>query len=234
MSAIDKLYLGTWQFADIDNPTAIQLIKTAQAIGIHNFDTARVYAHGKAERLLGQYCTEDATIVTKVPAIHKQATTLSEAYPFDYTVEQIEASVSTLGRMPDSLLLHNWNSQWEHETQDVVASLKEYVKSYGIARFGVSLPNDYQGALESTDHFTHFDDVELPFNSGVPSLDSARIKRLSFGKKVLARSLFMHGKDKSNIQNKIANALATNAYVVIGATKPKQIEEWKEMVQRYE
>lgn len=235
MSNIDKLYLGTWQFADVDRSTAIKLIETAEANGIHKFDTARVYAGGEAEHLLGSYCTNKATIITKLPATSKLADTISEAYPVDYAATQIESSIAALGRLPDSILLHNWNSKWEEDSScDIVASLKKQIGSYGIKRFGISLPNGYQGQIESTSYLSYLDDIELPFNAVTPSISSERISNLSLRANTLVRSLFMHGKDKSNIPNKIANALATDAYVVIGATKPKQIEEWKEMVQRYE
>jgi len=231
MSGIEKIYLGTWQFNDIDEPTAIRLIKTAEDVGINGFDTARVYAQGRAEQLLGRYCTDSAKIVTKVPATNKYAESLSKAYPLDYTIDKIKESVRALGRPPGTLLLHNWNEQWESESCGIIALLLEHVKQFGVNRFGVSLPNGYSGELESTSHFTYFDDIEMPLNADTPNIDKRRIENIvSLRKNVLVRSLFMHGKDKSNVPGRITSALDTKACVVIGATNPKQIEEWKEFL----
>ncbi len=230
MSNIDKLYLGTWQFADVSERDAVNLIAAAHDIGIHNFDTARVYAGGSAERLLGRYCAENDTIVTKIPAIIRDAKNIAEAYPTNHVVEQTEASIAALGRRPDTILLHNWQAGWENNSTAEIESLKDCVNAYGVGQIGVSLPNGYQGDIEAAQEMSLFDVVELPFNNLTPSIDPLRIKNLTLGKQILARSLFRHGEDKNDMSGKIRRALETNASIVLGATTTQQIQDWKELL----
>lgn len=230
-NSLERVYLGTWQFENVDEETAATIIAVSEEVGVNCFDTARVYASGRAEYLLGRYCSKAATIVTKIPAIDRKAPSYREAYPEAYAIEQIEASLQALSRVPTTVLLHNWGETWEGVDTDQIESLHKHIALLGIQHFGVSLPNQYDGHLEDSAYFALFDTVELPYNPSTPSIDAKRVREIARSKTVLARSLFQHGKDKENIAGKMNSALNTGASIVVGATKPDQIREWKKEIQ---
>lgn len=226
MVGSENICLGTWQFANIDDRQAGELIMTAHDSAIHMFDTAHVYGNGRAEVIIGQICTPTDTVITKVPALDKTASLISTAYPLDEVAERLDLSTARLRRVPESVLLHNWNPLWENVSFEYVASIRALVLAQGVKRFGISLPNGYNGKLEASSEIELLDDIELPFNRDSPSLTAERVRQLAQRHRVLARSLLRHGRDVADIPSVLARASATGATSVVGASTPNQIREW--------
>jgi aryl-alcohol dehydrogenase-like predicted oxidoreductase len=67
---VSRLCLGSMTFGKpVDQPTAIRMVERSIAAGINSFDTANAYAHGEAERLLGNAIRgkrKDLILATKV------------------------------------------------------------------------------------------------------------------------------------------------------------------------
>ncbi len=219
--------MGTWQFESLSNTQAQELIATAKQAGIHQFDTAHVYAGGRAEQLLGDELDADDMVITKLPATDKRAARFEDAYPArDETLEMIALSVRRLRVPPSILLLHNWSSQWENQSSSRMGELKELCVDLGIQQFGVSLPNGYDGELETTEEYGVFDCVEAPFNDLSTEITLPRLTAMADEKAVYVRSLFKHGADATNVAQRIHAFDDTPLKLVIGATQPKQITDW--------
>lgn len=225
---MDRVYLGTWQFESLQDAQAQELIDTAHSTGIHKFDTALVYAGGRAETLLGLSTSALVdTIVTKVPATSKQAIRAGEAYPDTHIASALELSTQRLGRVPETVLIHNWRAEWDgSEGSSLLKRFRRIASDRAITSVGISLPNGYVGDIEATTILQDIDYIELPFNDETLDITLDRIEQLALDNNVLVRSLFKHGKDVHSIEQKIQKVLETGASVVIGASRPEQIKEW--------
>ena len=113
-SFLNKIGLGTWSFGGraygpMDDKVSLAVAKRAYELGVRQFDTAGIYAHGRSEELVGESISShpDAKIFTKV------GYDLSSGKPVKrYDSSFLEASLSeSLKRLHrptvDLLLLHN-------------------------------------------------------------------------------------------------------------------------------
>jgi len=221
---MNEIYLGTWQFEQIGGAQREALVNAAHEQGISRFDTAAVYASGEAESVLGRMMSAGDTVVTKIPAVNKNTSNFSDAYPDEHVKRVLGESSSRLNRVPDGVLLHNWSAAWEgpENTEKVVSVLE----SMHVPSVGVSLPNRYTGTIESSEVFNLINNVELPYNQLSPLLTRERIALMTLSKNVLVRSLFMHGNDVRDVKVRISDISNLGARPVVGATLPSQIESW--------
>ncbi len=229
MPSPNQLILGTWQFETIDEQTAAALVAQAHDTGIRTFDTAAVYACGNAERILGKHLHTSDTIITKTTAVRKGIPSIATAYPKQYIEESVAGSVERLGRMPDVMLMHNWDEAWEADpdTPATIDKFRTICTQQGIPLIGISLPNGYSGSLEAHANILDaVDCLEAPYNQDSPSLSAQRLSTLSSTMPVLVRSIFRHGRDTEKITSRLQEAVAISGLVVVGATKPEQIQQW--------
>lgn len=91
--SISEVGLGCWQlgadWGNVDDATAIDIIRTALNKGITFFDTADVYGNGRSEELLGNYFngqTEDIFIATKLGRT-------PDLYPDKYKKETVKKAI---------------------------------------------------------------------------------------------------------------------------------------------
>lgn len=222
--------MGTWQFDRVDALTAMSLIGAAHDVGIRHFDTARVYAEGRAESLLAEGLRPDDSVITKIPAIKKDELSENRAYPKAHMQQIIEASIASLKRPPDVVLLHNWHAEWESGQSNLLQMLRSISNEYGIPKIGVSLPNDYDGCIEQSDSYDAVDCIEAPYNSDSPAITLERLVSWGLNRQIYIRSIFNHGQDTTNMAEKLREVLDTNCMPVVGATRPEQIYEWSEML----
>jgi len=232
MSSIDKIILGTWQAEQISPDVFYSLVRYAKKLGITKFDTASVYAKGIAESILGECVDDRDRIVTKVPAVDKKFTKISLAYPKLMIANSIKESISRLGHVPDSILLHNWNELWEidEDSPNIINSLRELSAAEGIRHIGISLPDGYNGDIETHNIISQIDVIEAPWNIKSPSLDIDRLTALALRKQVLVRSIFLHGQNTKNKSQKLRTVMGSGCYPIIGATAIWQITQWKGIV----
>lgn len=200
-TGMERLYFGTWQFGGqfkkMSRVEIVSLVEYALRKGVLRFDTAMVYGSGKVEEMLGEVLPQEAVIVTKIPAIKKPAGNLcggiEEYYPEDFIRKSLDASLSRLKRNSvDTLLLHNWSSVWDHESEQVF-SLLEKLKTEGLVkRIGISFP-DGHSCVAGENIMERIDVVEAPCNIVNNEIFEQMPKLLAEGKEVILRSIFLQG-----------------------------------------
>ena len=233
----DRLYFGTWQlsgqFKDLTNTQIENLIQLALSHGIYKFDTAAVYGQGNVEKILGACLSQEAVILTKIPAILKPDTKMpiDKCYSRDNIHRSAEQSLSRLGRNSiDILLLPNWIPLWQKNATHILKALNE-LKEIGVVRkVGISLPNGFSDYIHES-VLEHIDVIEAPYNLHEQWIvyQLPQLKRL--GKEVLLRSLFLQGKILMSDERQadvsameiLTRTLKLETSVVVGMTTTDQI-----------
>lgn len=143
------IVMGCWRYGEIDVETAKKLTQTAVECGIDFFDTADIYAGGKAEELLGEAVRQlgirDEIMLQTKCGIRPGM--------FDFSKEHIISSVdNSLKRLKtdyiDVLLLHRPDTLVEPE--EVAEAFDELKASGKVRHFGVSNQNPFQMELLKT------------------------------------------------------------------------------------
>ncbi len=153
---VSEIAHGTWAMGSMwgrrDDDVAKRALRLSLERGVNFFDTASVYGHGHAERILGQVLGETsggAWVATKVaPQIDswppRPGTLAREAFSYDHIIRSTEQSLKNLRlETIDLQQLHVWRPEWlvaEEEWLEAVSILKAQGK---IRFFGVSL-NDHE------------------------------------------------------------------------------------------
>lgn len=143
------IVMGCWRYGEIDVETAKKLTQTAVECGIDFFDTADIYAGGKAEELLGE-AVRQLGIRDKIMLQTKCGI---RPGMFDFSKEHIISSVdNSLKRLKtdyiDVLLLHRPDTLVEPE--EVAETFDELKASGKVRHFGVSNQNPFQMELLKT------------------------------------------------------------------------------------
>lgn len=143
------IVMGCWRYGEIDVETAKKLTQTAVECGIDFFDTADIYAGGKAEELLGEAVKQlgirDEIMLQTKCGIRPGM--------FDFSKKHIISSVdNSLKRLKtdyiDVLLLHRPDTLVEPE--EVAEAFDELKASGKVRHFGVSNQNPFQMELLKT------------------------------------------------------------------------------------
>ncbi len=145
---------GTW-WGDADDAVSCAALAKYVERGGNFFDSARVYGHGRSERILGEFLrglppSERARMVfaTKVPPKNLRwpgVGAAADAFPADWVIEQTEASLRETGlERLDLLQLHVWRPEWIRADGWREALSRLYTQGK-IAASGVSL-NDHDPA----------------------------------------------------------------------------------------
>lgn len=143
------IVMGCWRYGEIDVETSKKLTQTAVECGIDFFDTADIYAGGKAEELLGEAVRQlgirDEIMLQTKCGIRPGM--------FDFSKEHIISSVdNSLKRLKtdyiDVLLLHRPDTLVEPE--EVAEAFDELKTSGKVRHFGVSNQNPFQMELLKT------------------------------------------------------------------------------------
>lgn len=198
---LERLYFGTWQFGGqfkkMSGLEMVSLVEHALRKGVLRFDTAMVYGSGKVEEMLGEILPREAVVVTKIPAIKKPAGNLcggiEEYYPEDFIRKSLDESLRRLRRdSVDTLLLHNWSSAWNNQSEQAF-SLLEKLKTEGmVKRIGISFPNGHD-CFVGENIRERIDVVEAPCNIVNNEIVEQIPKFLACGKEVILRSIFLQG-----------------------------------------
>jgi aryl-alcohol dehydrogenase-like predicted oxidoreductase len=92
---VGEVGLGCWQFGgdfgEMQEETALSIMKTAFDAGVNFFDTADVYGAGRSERLIGQFRKECSTALTVATKFGRGG----DAYPANYTEDTLRRSVES-------------------------------------------------------------------------------------------------------------------------------------------
>lgn len=231
----NNLFYGTWELdgvlKNIDEKTAIKLLKYAKSKGIDKFDTAIVYGNGKVEKMLSAIVEDDDEILTKVPAIVKpsiDAVNISEYYPEKYIEKKVNESLKNLNRESiDIVLLHNWSTNWEEDLMPL-HELKQ-IKDKGIVKkIGISLPNNYNKRLPDK-IIKMIDYIEAPYNIDekwiLNDINYYRQNNIE----IILRSLFKQGtllkENLVSVKETILFIKKLDVFVTIGMTSKDQIDE---------
>jgi aryl-alcohol dehydrogenase-like predicted oxidoreductase len=172
------LGMGCWQLAGdasfggkvngygvLSESQGIATVQFALDQGIHFFDTADGYGHGRSEEVLGKALKgrrEEALICTKFgPRENEQGEGYLD-FSADYTREAVEASLERLQtNYLDILLLHNPPDDFDWANYDK-SSLEELKAEGKIRAYGVSCRSVYGAVRVVEAGFGDF--VELIFN----------------------------------------------------------------------
>ncbi len=234
MEWFNRLYFGTWQlggqFKNLSLVYIESLLLFAIRSGIRRFDTAAVYGGGKVEEMLGACLSEDAVIVTKIPAASKPNLEVPEPIQRFYSEDSIHRSVyGSLERLRrssiDAVLLHNWLPTWSSEAVEILECLNRLKDEGVVNRVGISLPDNFSCPVSEA-VLPYIDVIETPYNTEQAWVLQQLPYLLDLKKEVLLRSLFKQGKLLTSPHS--AEMIAQNAFtlgvsVVIGMTTEEQI-----------
>lgn len=230
----NRLYFGTWQlggqFKNLSLAYIESLLLFAISSGIRRFDTAAVYGGGKVEEMLGSCLSEDAVIVTKIPAALKPNLEVPEPIQRFYSRDGIHRSVyGSLERLRrssiDAVLLHNWLPTWSSEAVIVLEHLNELKDQGVVKRIGISLPDNFSCPVAEA-VLPHIDMIEAPFNTEQTWVLQQLPYLLDLKKEVLLRSLFKRGKlltGPRSAEMIAQNTSTLGTSVVIGMTTEEQV-----------
>jgi aryl-alcohol dehydrogenase-like predicted oxidoreductase len=233
MNWFEHLYLGTWQlggqFKTLSPSDIESLLHFAIDCGIRRFDTAAVYGGGKVEEMLGIHLSEDAVIVTKIPAIRKPdlnvTAPITEFYSPDHLDRSVEGSLKRLRRVQvDTVLLHNWLPSWSSDAATILQHLQRMKDDGLVRRVGISLPDDFSSTI-SVEVLPYIDVIEAPFNPNQRWILNQLPDLVGMNKDVLLRSLFCQGKllAHHSATSLIEEALQLGTSIVVGMTTEDQI-----------
>ncbi len=130
--AMPVLGQGTWRLAEHERRREDELaaLRLGLDLGMTLIDTAEMYAHGAAERLVGEAIAGRRDEVFLVSKVLPRNATRRE------TIAACERSLQRLGTDTLDLYLLHWPSP--HPLEDTVAAFTELVRSGKIRHWGVS------------------------------------------------------------------------------------------------
>lgn len=211
MNKKEKIALGTAQFGlpyGVANhagqvpPYEIRkILKSARQAGVATLDTA--IAYGESEQALGQQNLQEFTVVTKLPEVPADCTSVTE-----WVNQQLQASLERLGISSlDGLLLHRPSQLLQPFGSELYQAMLGLRQQGLVRRIGISVydPTELQALCD----VYQFNLVQAPFNILDQRLvQSGWIEKLSrMGTALHVRSVFMQGlllMEKSNRPNKFA------------------------------
>ncbi len=132
---------GLWWGESVDDDAAIAAMRTAWQAGVTLFDTAPLYGHGHADRLLARALGDDlplAVVATKCgirvdgPGQHAESD-LSPAH----LVADIDASLRRLGLQQLPLVQTHWPCQRGTPLEETLQALSALRRSGKVAAFGL-------------------------------------------------------------------------------------------------
>ncbi len=209
ISALNSLYMGTWQFGGQfriqSEREIVALLDRALVLGIRRFDTAAVYGAGRVETILGEILPSDARVVTKIPAIQKPSIhshAVLDAYPPGHINASVHASLTRLKRpKTHTLLLHNWFPGWKGSEADALLQQLTTLREAGLTeKIGISLPNGFPEDSLDDAIFQSIDVIEAPFNSAENWILNYLGTASAYNVEILMRSLFRQGLELRKIR----------------------------------
>lgn len=163
---MNRLALGTVQFGlpygianqagKVSRPEAKAMLQLAADSDIDTLDTA--IAYGDSENCLGEVCTQNFKLVTKLPAVPDACPDVS-----GWVQEQVAASLARLGvSAVYGLLLHRSEQLLGPNGKELYQTLQELKDNGQVKKVGVSIyaPSE----LEAISKLFHLDLVQAPFN----------------------------------------------------------------------
>ncbi|SDY23764.1 aldo/keto reductase [Thermoactinomyces sp. DSM 45892] len=234
---LSKLCYGTWQFESnfnkVSRSEAISLVAYAIELGIESFDTALVYGQGDVEKILSEFDMGKKNVITKIPAKRKpflqEKGHIRDFYDEAWIEECLTKSIQNLKCNPKTVLLHNWSDNWR-EVACILQYLGELKKQGVCQKIGLSLPNSYNGVLNS-EILSLIDILETPYNVDDVWIENNYRYLESNGIEVIIRSLFKQGnflldkEDKEKIvKEAFTQASLISSYIAVGMTSKEQIE----------
>lgn len=141
---LSRVGMGCWTISrlwwgdDHDDARAIRAMRAALGAGINWFDTAPLYGHGHADRLLAQALTghPDALVATKVGVRWDGEHAESDLTPA-HVVADCEASLTRLGRDRIDLLQVHWPCQRGTPLADTLGALSRLVEQGKVRAIGL-------------------------------------------------------------------------------------------------
>jgi len=227
-------YLGTWELGNLDSQLIKELIDYAHSIGIYSYDTAAVYGNGSVEKVIGSIGGNNLQVVTKIPAKSKPSLeenhNILDFYPLDYIDQQIHESLERLCcNKVHSLLLHNWCYGWESTYCKESIKILDHIRDLNVAtNVGISLPNQYNGIIHSSDILNSIDTLECPYNAENLYIEQ-HIKNLKYNTKEIILRSFLQNNPTNDLQkllqDKIGYCLENDLSFTIGSTNKKHIQD---------
>ena len=146
-SVLPRLYFGTMTFGWsnssklINEQTALEMLKVVQNRGINHFDSARIYAGGKTETILGQCFTQltesDETFRTNTVITTKVHPSQPNGLSATGIRDQLKTSLDSMGlACVDELYLHQPDT--EHPLSESLEAADMCVKLGLAKRIGMS------------------------------------------------------------------------------------------------
>jgi len=126
--------LGTWEMGDVQNEgraLELQALRRGIELGMTMIDTAEMYGHGNAEKLVGQAIKgmrDEVFVVTKVSPEH---------FGYDDVLSSCEASLRRLSVEHIDLYLLHWPSH-KVPIEETMKAMEELVSRGKIRYIGVS------------------------------------------------------------------------------------------------
>lgn len=131
---IPVIGMGTWEMGDVQNEgrvLEIQALRKGIELGMSMIDTAEMYGHGNAEKLVGQAVEgirDDVFIATKVSPQH---------FGYDDVLKSCENSIRRLGVEHIDLYQLHWPSN-QVPIEETMKAMEELVSRGKIRYIGVS------------------------------------------------------------------------------------------------
>jgi len=126
--------MGTWEMGDVQNEgraLELQALRRGIELGMTMIDTAEMYGHGNAEKLVGQAIKgmrDEVFIVTKVSPEH---------FAYDDVLSSCEASIRRLGVEHIDVYLLHWPSH-KVPIEETMKAMEELVSRGKTRYIGVS------------------------------------------------------------------------------------------------
>jgi len=131
---IPVIGMGTWEMGDVQNEgrtLELQALRRGMELGMTMIDTAEMYGHGNAEKLVGQAVKgmrDEVFIVTKASPEH---------FGYDNVLSSCEASLRRLGVEHTDLYLLHWPSH-KVPIEETMKAMEELVSRGKTRYIGVS------------------------------------------------------------------------------------------------
>lgn len=223
-----KLMIGTWKSLDKISETEFrEFIINCIGENCLDFDTAMVYSNGKVEEILGEF--SELKITTKIPAKIKpcidQFADFEESYNNEWINNCLFSIKSRLGKWPDTLLLHNWNKNWNGSEE----SFKKFIdckKKYKY-KVGISIPNDFFGIIND-EIIRNIDFVMAPYNKENNWIKNNWKHIKNNNVEIIVRSIFLGGKEIPKDSKELKNTLDKTFFadkILVGTCNIDHVKE---------
>jgi aryl-alcohol dehydrogenase-like predicted oxidoreductase len=149
--SISEVGLGCWQFGgdfgEMQEETAISIMKTAVENGVNFFDTANVYGAGKSEELIGRFLKESGSPVVVATKFGRGDGVYPDNYSETILLQALEASLNRLGTDTIDLLQLHCIPTGVLRQGDVFDWLRRAQQNGLIKHFGASVETVEEGLI---------------------------------------------------------------------------------------